>query len=442
MGNKFTMAIGPIPEAHVRIYKNIIQIQSPVTRVQMLETLLAGQEYVATAKQAGLYGPILAYMASIRRGDSSLLPGENSSNRASPGENSSNRASPGENASNSQAGNNQPSLRQQRQSDSSENRLATGRGDTSAHTKAISFFSQCLQILGLEEEVALNEQALKAAYKKASMKAHPDKGGSEEAFDTVTRAYAYLGEILRRVRGGRNEMINIAEESPARLTATREEKSESWKMVEPVKLNPKNLNIDTFNKVFEETKLPDPDGDGYGDWLKDPEGGTNGSNGSNGSSNKFNGKFNRSVFNEAFESEIKTRAQGLGNRHAIINRQPEALTMAPHLGIELGRDRPEDYTGANLNGLKFTDLKKAYTSESTFSHQVADVRVSSRSFDSAATERKAVPTPLSASEMNMIAEGERHMAQRQTRQAVRISEEDKRITEHFQRMQRYVITNQ
>lgn len=422
MGNKFTMAIGPIPEAHVRIYKNIIQIQSPVTRVQMLETLLAGQEYVATAKQAGLYGPILAYMASIRRGDSAFLPGENGSNRVSPGEN----------GSSSQAGNNQQPVRQQYNTGSSENRLATGRGDTSAHTKAISFFSQCLQILGLEEEVALNEQALKAAYKKASMKAHPDKGGSEEAFDAVTRAYAYLGEILRRVRGGRSEMVNVSEESPARLTASREEKSESWKMVEPVKLNPKNLNMETFNKVFEDTRLPDPDGDGYGDWLKNPETGT--------STNKFNGKFNRSVFNEAFESEIKARAQG--NRHAIINRQPEALTMAPHLGIELGRDRPEDYTGANLNGLKFTDLKKAYTSDSTFSHQVADVRVSSRSFDSAATERKAAPTPLSASEMNAIAEGERQMAQRQTRQSVRISEEDKRITEHFQRMQRYVITNQ
>lgn len=403
--------MGPIPEAHVRIYKNVLQIQSPVTRVQMLETLLAGQEYVATAKQAGLYGPILAYMASVRRGDSSLLPGENSSNRAS----------------------------QQIQPNTSrghvaENRLATGRGDTSAHTKAISFFSQCLQILGLEEEVALNEQALKAAYKKASMKAHPDKGGSEEAFDRVTRAYAYLGEILRRVRGGRNEMVNVAEESPARLTASREEKSESWKMVEPVKLNPKNLNIDTFNKVFEETKLPDPDGDGYGDWLKDAE--TNAVN-----ANKFTGKFNRSVFNEAFESEIKTRAQG-SNRHAIINRQPEALTMAPHLGIELGRDRPEDFTGANLNGLKYTDLKKAYTSDSTFSHQVADVRVANRSFDSAATERKSAPTPLSASEMNMIAEGDREIAQRQQRQAVRITEEDRRIADHFQKMQRYVITNQ
>ena len=116
--------------------------------------------------------------------------------------------------------------------------------------------------------------------------------------------------------------------------------------------------------------------------------------------------------------------------------------MSPHLGIELGRDRPEDYTGANLNGLKYTDLKKAYTSDSTFSHQVADVHVSNRSFDSAATERKSAPTPLSATEMKAIAEGERQMAQRQTKQAVRITEEDKRITEHFQRLQRYVITNQ
>jgi len=415
MGNKFSMAVGHIPEAHVRIYKNILQIQSPHTRVKMIETLLAGQEYVATAKQTGLYGPILAYMASIRRGDSAFLPGESASSTSSTSHQQSLQSSlPARNTV--------------------ENRLATGRGDTSAHTKAISFFSQCLQILGLEEEVALNEQALKAAYKKASMKAHPDKGGSEEAFDAVTRAYAYLGEILRRVRGGRNDMVNISEESPARLTANREDKAESWKMTEPVKLNPKKLNMETFNKVFEETKLPDPDGDGYGDWLKNPEEAAS-------TSNKFSGKFNRSVFNETFESEVRARAQQ-SQRGAIIQRHPEALTMAPHMGIELGRERPEDFTGANLNGLKYTDLKKAYTTDSTFSHQVADVRVSTRSFDSAASERKSAPAPLSSSEMEAIAEGERHMAQRQARQATRIAEEDKRITEHFQKMQRYVITNQ
>jgi curved DNA-binding protein CbpA len=414
MGNNMSLASG-VPEAHARIYRNLLQIQSPTTRLQMLETLLAGQEYVRSIKQAGLYGPILSYIASVRRGDTSFLPGEQASSNQQQVQNI--RAT-------------RPTGSQPRQQ---ETRLATSTGDPSAHTKAISFFSQCLQIMGLEEEVALNEQALKAAYKKASMKAHPDKGGSEEAFDQVTRAYAYLGEILRRVRGGRSdELVNITEESPARLAGTREQASDAWKMSEPVKLNAKNLNLNLFNKVFEETRLPDPDGDGYGDWLKNAEG--------QGSVNKFSGKFNRSVFNEAFESEIKSRAQQANGR-ALTHRQPEALVMAPTLGIELGRERPDDFTGANLNGLKYTDLKKAYTSDSTFSHQVSDVHVSTRSFEAASSERKGKVAPLSAAELESISEGERYMQQRQANQAARITQEDRRVTEHFQKLQKYVITN-
>ena len=412
MGNNLSLAAGHIPEAHVRIYKNLLQIQSPNTRLQMLETLLSAQEYVVTAKQTGFYAPILSYVASVRRGDPALLPGEQGTGQLQV-QGSTNGV--------------------RRQSEQSEGRIINRAGDPGAHSKAISFFSQCLQILGLGEEVALSEKILKEAYKKASIKAHPDKGGSEEAFDQVTRAYAYLGEILRRVRGGRNELVSVAEESPARLTATRETNSEAWKMAEPVKLNPKSLNMDTFNKVFEQTKLPDPDGDGYGDWLKSEEGA-----GAGQGKNKFNGKFNRSVFNEAFENEVKSRASQGGQ---LINRQPEALVMAPTLGIELGRERPEDFTGANLNGLKFTDLKRAYTTDSTFSHQVADVRVSNRSFDAATSERKSAPAPLSAAEMEAVTEGERRMAQRQAQQLNRISEEDKRISEHFAKMQRYVITN-
>lgn len=420
MGNNISLA-AQIPEAHVRIYKNIIQIQSPQTRLQMLETLLSGQEYVASIKQAGIYGPLLSYIAAVRRGDTSFLPGEKPGSHQQQIQRVSEPARGVPN--NTFVG-------------SQRTDVIHRSGDPGEHTRALSFFSQCLQILGLEEEVALNEQALKAAYKKASMRTHPDKGGSEQAFDAVTRAYAYLGDILRRVRGGRSELVNVSEESPARLASSREQTSESWKMVEPVKLNPKSLNMDTFNKVFEQTKLPDPDGDGYGDWLKNEnEKETSGNS-------KFNGKFNRSVFNEAFENEIKSRvgSNGGGGR-TLANRQPEALTMAPTMGIELGRERPEDFTGANLNGLRYTDLKKAYTVDSTFSHQVSDVRVSNRSFDSAATERKAAPAPLTASELEAINEGERHMAERQRRQVVRISEEDRRNAEHFAMLQRYVITN-
>ena len=414
MGNNISLAAGGIPEPHVRIYKNILQIQSPATRIQMIETLLAGQEYVATAKRTGLYGPILSYVVSVRRGDPAVLPGE-------------------------QTGSHQQQVQVQghRGNGAPENRIISRAGDTGAHAKAISFFSQCLQILDLSEEVALDEKRLKDAYKKASIKAHPDKGGSEQAFDNVTRAYAYLGDILRRVRGGRTETVNVSEESPARLTAARDQHSDGWKMTEPVKLNPKSLNMDTFNKVFEETRLPDPDGDGYGDWLKSAE--TDGVAG--GSKNKFNGKFNRSVFNEAFEHEVKNRANQRGPNNQIANRQPEALVMAPTMGIELGREKPDDFTGANLNGLKYTDLKRAYTSDSTFSHQVSDVRVSNKSFDAAASERKSAPAPLSSEEMDAIADGERRLAQQQLQRANRMAEEDKRVSEHFARMQRYVITD-
>jgi len=406
-----SLAAGGIPDTHARIYRNILHIQSPATRLQMIETLMAGQEYVGSAKKSGLYGPILSYVASIRRGDPAFLPGEQAGPHQQQIQNvTDRRAVP-------------------------ENRLVSQPRDNSVHAKAISFFSQCLQILDLSEEVALDEKRLKDAYKRASIKAHPDKGGSEEAFDNVTRAYAYLGDILRRVRGGRTETVNVSEESPARLMTTREKHSDGWKMAEPVKLNPKSLNMETFNRVFEETRLPDPDGDGYGDWLKSAE--AEGAAG--GSKTKFGGKFNRSVFNEAFESEVKSRA--VQRPSQLTNRQPEALVMAPTMGIELGREKPEDFTGANLNGLKYTDLKRAYTSDSTFSHQVVDVRVSNKSFDAASSERKSAPAPLSSEEMQAIAEGERRMAEQQVQRATRVADEDRRISEHFAKLQRYVITD-
>jgi hypothetical protein len=86
-------------------------------------------------------------------------------------------------------------------------------------------------------------------------------------------------------------------------------------------------------------------------------------------------------------------------------------------------------------------LKKAYTSDSTFSHQVAGVQVSNRSFEAASSERKGKVAPLSSAELESVAEAERYMQQRQANQATRIAQEDKRITEHFQRLQKYVITN-
>jgi hypothetical protein len=54
---------------HVRIWQNLSGLESTTARIQMIETLLEGQEYIVSAKRAGLYGPLLGWVAAQRRGE-------------------------------------------------------------------------------------------------------------------------------------------------------------------------------------------------------------------------------------------------------------------------------------------------------------------------------------------------------------------------------------
>ena len=294
--------------------------------------------------------------------------------------------------------------------------------------KALNYFQVCLEVLGLEEEVALTEESLKKAYKRVALKAHPDKGGNEEDFEAITRAHAYLGEILLRIKGGRKKEGKV--EAPDALQDSRTTASKEWEMVEPVRLNPKKLDLNAFNQMFEQTRIPDPEEDGYGDWLKGADGPESGP--------KFGGKFNRDVFNQAFEEEAKKRrSQG----QDLALRQPEALTLAPNAGVELGRTGGGGFTAAANANLKFTDLRNAYTSENMITNQVSDVRVESRSFEQYSSSRKAAPTPLSNAEMAGVAAAEAAAARREEQRRLRAAQEDSLGAQYFERMKRLVITN-
>ena len=74
MGNTVSQQVNP---AHVRIYVNILSIQNVKTRAEMIQTVLAGPEYVYTAKQTGVYSHLLNYLARVNSGNQpSLLPYE------------------------------------------------------------------------------------------------------------------------------------------------------------------------------------------------------------------------------------------------------------------------------------------------------------------------------------------------------------------------------
>jgi curved DNA-binding protein CbpA len=393
--------------AHVRIYKSLLQIQNQRTRVGMIQTLLAGPEYVQSARQAGIYSHMLAYVARVNAGEKPApLPGEVELQRFASGTNEIVQHRP-------QAASNPSAF------------VAKGR----SNEKAMTYFQNCLLVLELEEEVALTEDALRTAYKKAALKAHPDKGGSEQKFEAVTRSYAYLTEILRRIQGGRTKASVV--EAPEVLKDSRSGDSKNWEMVQPVRLNPNKLDMNAFNQMFEQTRMPDPDDEGYGDWLKDAGGGES-------SAPKFSGKFNRDIFNSAFDEEARKRPV---NNTSLARTVPQAMTLAPTHGVELGRSAAGDYTAAANAQMKFTDLRQAYTTENTFSNQVADVRVENRSFDTFAANRKKTPDPLTHSEMEAIQEAEAYAQRREQQRSVRAAQELVQSDEYFKRMKQLVLTD-
>lgn len=412
MGN-----IQSIDPTHVRIYKNLLQIKSLAKRQEMLEALLNGNEYIMSLKRAGIYGDILAYIGSLRSGrvPSTPLPGEAVVATATA-------------PTSNQRPQNQLVIGQAQPQKDPIKVLAKQKNSQ----KALSFFTTCLRVLDLAEEVALTEDALKKAYKKKAISAHPDKGGSEEQFESVTRAYAYLSEIIKLVKGQRTKDAETAAlPSVDTVKAGRSEAATSFAQVEPVRLDPKNLNMETFNRMFEQTRIPDPEDDGYGDWLKSAEA-TSASSGP-----KFSGKFNRNVFNQMFEDESK---RGRAPQQALTVMTPEALIMAPSLGLEIGRDRPQSYTAPANAPVNYTDLRQAYTTGATFSGEVAGVGYAPRSLENYKASREG-PQVLSDQERLMIEQHDRSREDAEKQRQLRAAHEHVVADQYFERMKRLVIRN-
>jgi hypothetical protein len=451
MGNN--QSIQAFDPVHLRIYTNIIQIRQPVKRVQMINTCLASMEYVTSAKRAGVYSYLLNYVASVNAGNNPpTLPGEQSNSEPSYHQQVPRVLQPNfiPNGPNSGGiGATHPSLinapsaatvittatayRQSHQLVQHSDKTPSWKVITDTpKQKAMTYFASCLEVLGIQEEVALTPESLKAAYKRMALKAHPDKGGSEEFFEAVTRAYAYLSEILKHMRGGKRE-VSGSVETPGAVSVGRDTEAEKWKHNEPVRLNAKNLDMNAFNQLFEQTHMPDPDSDGYGDWLKSGDGS------GNSSATKFKGQFNRDVFNRMFDDEAKKSQRASNN--LIVHPGQMALTLNPTSGVDLVGERPDSYTAAPNSKFQFTDLRGAYESESTITDKVSNVQVGERNFEQYRASREKAPDPFSQSELHGIREFEqRQRAQDELRERKR-ADMHVRNQQYFDRMKQLVITD-
>ena len=441
-----------------RIWKEICAIESEPTRVKMIETVLTAPEMVYEAKRAGIYGNILFWLSDYRHGVAGRFPYSTSAPRIQiqqpqlqqrdtiQHETDQNRwtmySTPvlanhhPSNFSNQQGYQYLQQNHKQPQSYQGQSYQETSQTQivVSPVARAHDYFQESLLLLGIDEEEGLTPERLKAGYRSASLRAHPDKGGSKEAFDEVVRAYKYVEKILARINP------SMSAETKARMTApvTLENALSSRQGLEdvaPIQLSAKKLDMSTFNKLFEENRLPDSSRDaGYGDWMA-----KGGGSDEIAEDPRLKGKFNQQAFETVFREKALRQTQGL----AIAKRlEPDAI-YAPG-GMELGGET-KNFTAAFGSDTQFMDLKEAYTSGSTRFHEVADVRVSAksaRSVEETKRIREADLVRVDPDEKSRIAASAAAFEERERQRRMRLAQQDTQAEMWAEQMRkRLFVTN-
>ena len=117
------------------------------------------------------------------------------------------------------------------------------------------------------------------------------------------------------------------------------------------------------------------------------------------------------------------------------------MIMAPSIGVELGRAKPESYTAAINANLRFTDLKQAYTTENNISKDVLNVNVETRNYETYKNDRGKAPKPLTNSELQQIQQAEEYYKKREEERRIRAAQQDLEANSYFERMKRLVLTD-
>ena len=131
-----------------------------------------------------------------------------------------------------------------------------------------------------------------------------------------------------------------------------------------------------------------------------------------------------------------------GNAKASIRYIYEmALTLNPTSGVDLVVDRPSSFTAAPNSKMQFTDLRGAYTSESTISDKISNVQVKERNLEQYRASREKAPDPFNESELHSIRDFEQRQSQQDQLRERRRAEMAVQNQDFFERMKRRVITD-
>ena len=245
---------------------------------------------------------------------------------------------------------------------------------------------QALEKLGFSSMDDVNSEALKRAFKAAVINSHPDKGGSEDDFESILAAYVYLSTTIKRMTGGRSgfQVLNVFDVRQARDDQfTNELNNLVSEVFDHLDSNQNEEFRKEFNNQFEKIHVRENER-GYEEWLKqDDDVKVDLPNGSPNGLEKDPVDWNRT-----FESNVK-------------HGKPEPTTLILHpdqMGFVSGSTRGaalipstgQSFTSDPEERPEYTDLHAAYTSENTVYDKVPVYQEKQRTFEDILKERDMV----------------------------------------------------
>ena len=258
-----------------------------------------------------------------------------------------------------------------------------------------------------------DEKTLKKAYLKAAMKSHPDRGGSRDAFQKVSIAYAVLTKKLKETQN--NHSHNDLRDMSKDYTRTQDSQP---RMNVDMK---DNFDVNLFNKIYEDNRIGDSYDDGYGSWMQNNQ--AEEIRMIKGDTKMFQDNFNKDLFNDTFEKYKSEQSQKQGQM--IQYQEPEVkISMSNQDSLmTLGQGKISDF-GGTVSNLGYTDYKQAFTDSSTLI-DVNSVDISNRS-----TSINGIKSQRSNINYQMNTEDEKRFALQQL-------EEQKAEQNRLNRLQKY-----
>lgn len=297
----------------------------------------------------------------------------------------------------------------------------------------------------LHLEYNATEDDVKKAYRKFSLKYHPDKPtGDAKKFMMITQAYVYLLQKIKEMTGNKShsemqkEAQNYFEDMDKKKAERKQHESQRGgggeEDLDRMEIGEKNFNVDQFNQIFEKNKLPSMWDKGYGGgWGDDSD---------KEEEVVMNKKFSMDVFNSAFDEQKRKKIEKKPERQIMIIEEPQPQLLN-NLGFEeLGQGDINDFTNDRvISDMNFTDYKMAYTKNNVLEYDDKFNRGDYKNVDHLVRERTNMNFEASLEEKDKIKRRELLEKKKEEERIINMMNFDRIADEYAKRTNQFFIKN-